>query len=206
MEIWKKIDEVPYIEVSNMGRFRTVDRIIEKTRLGKKIIAHKKGGIRKLSKDNNGYLKLVVFTKNGAKGYVAHRLVAKYFLPNFDEKLEVDHINDCREDNRVENLKMVTRLENVRKETTLKKITNYLKSLSKEERQKRIEKALKTMNQNGIKNGRKKKPVIRWNDNCVERIEDISLLDGFCRTSISLACNNKYYGKNYYKGYFWKYE
>ena len=52
MEIWKKIDEVPYIEVSNMGRFRTVDRIIEKTRLGKKIIAHKKGGIRKLSKDN----------------------------------------------------------------------------------------------------------------------------------------------------------
>ena len=205
MEKWIKIEEIPNMEVSNLGRFRTTDYVYEKNRLGKKVIVHKKGKIRKLSKDNNGYLKLIVSTKQGVKGYVAHRLVAKYFLKDYNENLEVDHINDCRCDNRVENLKMVTRLENVRKPTTLDKIRNYLNNLSKEQRKKRAEKAFKTMKQNGTKNGRKKKPVIRWNDNSVERIEDIYLLDDFNRSCISLACNNKYRNTNYYKGYYWKY-
>ena len=57
---------------------------------------------RKEIKDIVAYLKLIVNTKQGIKGYVAHRLVAKYFLEDYDEGLEVDHINDIRDDNRVE--------------------------------------------------------------------------------------------------------
>lgn len=204
MEIWKTIEEIPNMEVSNFGRFRTKDSSSEYIRNGVKIIRHTKGKIRKLSKDNNGYLKLVVNTKHGMKGYVAHRLVAKYFLKDFDKNLEVDHINDCRDDNRAENLRMVTRLENVRKPSTLKKIKEYLQNLSEEERKRRIDKAIETSKQNGTKWGRNKKPVIRWNDNSVERIEDVSLLEGFNNGCISLACHNKYgKRKNYYNGYYW---
>lgn len=173
MEKWKRIDETPYIEVSNMGRFRTIDRTIEKIRLGKKVIVHKKGSIRKLSKDNNGYLKLIVCSKNGTKGFVAHRLVAKYFSPDYDDKLEVDHINDCRDDNRVENLRMVTRLENVRKKTTLEKIISNLKDAAVKRRI----------------------PIVctDLDGNFIKEYESISQVkaDGFSDGNVSLCCNNK---------------
>lgn len=207
MEIWKKIEEAPNIEVSNMGRFRRMAYKYEKIRLGKKVIVEMKAKIRKLSKDNNGYLKLVVSTKQGYKGFVAHRLVAKYFLEDYDENLEVDHINDCRDDNRAVNLKMVSRLENVRKPSTLARIITAIKNVPPEERKRRAQKALETKKQNGTKNGRKKKPVVRLNGNSIEYIEDIYLLDGFNRVSISIACCGKK-GKNKthsYKGYEWYY-
>lgn len=207
MEIWKKIEEVPNIEVSNMGRFRRMAYKYEKIRLGKKVIVEMKAKMRKLSKDDNGYLKLVVSTKQGYKGFVAHRLVAKYFLEDYDEKLEVDHINDCRDDNRAENLRMVTRLENVRKPSTLARVIAAIKNMPPEERKRKAQKALDTMKQNGTKNGRKKKPIIRLNDNSIEYIADIYLLDGFNRTCISVACCGKS-GKNKthsYKGYEWYY-
>ena len=41
-----------------------------------------------------------------------HRIVAETFIPNPENKSEVDHINRIRNDNRVENLRWVTRLEN----------------------------------------------------------------------------------------------
>ena len=41
-----------------------------------------------------------------------HRIVAETFIPNTEDKPEVDHINRIRTDNRVENLRWVTRLEN----------------------------------------------------------------------------------------------
>ena len=43
-----------------------------------------------------------------------HRLIAEAFLHDYSEDLDVDHINNERSDNRVENLRMVTRGENLR--------------------------------------------------------------------------------------------
>lgn len=46
------------------------------------------------------------------KHFKVHRLVAEMFIPNEDNKPCIDHINGNREDNRVENLRWCTKLEN----------------------------------------------------------------------------------------------
>lgn len=54
----------------------------------------------------NGYLRIYCRqTSTGKrKDLYIHRLVAKHFIPNFDNKEQVNHKNCIRSDNRVENL------------------------------------------------------------------------------------------------------
>jgi hypothetical protein len=47
------------------------------------------------------------------KSVEGHRLVAEKYLPNPENKPQVDHINRVRHDNRVENLRWATRVENM---------------------------------------------------------------------------------------------
>lgn len=61
-------------------------------------------------RNDNGYCRVVI----NRKPFLVHRLVAETFIPNPDNKLFVDHINRVRDDNRVENLRWVTRSENQR--------------------------------------------------------------------------------------------
>jgi len=51
------------------------------------------------------------YSING-KSIEGHRLVAEKYLPNPENKEQVDHINRVRHDNRVENLRWSTRSEN----------------------------------------------------------------------------------------------
>ena len=43
---------------------------------------------------------------------LVHRLVAQAFIPNPNNKLEINHKNSIRDDNRVDNLEWATRSEN----------------------------------------------------------------------------------------------
>jgi len=78
-----------------------------------KVFSKKRNKFLKHKKTNGGYL-FVSLSNRGEKPIPKriHRLVAEYFIPNPENKPEVDHINRIRDDNRIENLRWATRKEN----------------------------------------------------------------------------------------------
>jgi hypothetical protein len=69
---------------------------------------------RYLKEQNNrgGYMNVCLY-HNGKQGRRnIHRLIAIHYIPNPENKKEVDHINRIRTDNRIENLRWVSNLEN----------------------------------------------------------------------------------------------
>jgi len=63
--------------------------------------------------DRAGYLSFTLCKNGKQKGKFGHRLVAEAFIPNPENKLEVNHKNGIRTDNSVENLEWVTHSENM---------------------------------------------------------------------------------------------
>ena len=105
-EIWKDVQgfEGRY-QVSNMGRVRSIDRLIE--------TEHpyiRKGEMLKPSMNKGrGYLR--VSLSDGHRNYThyeVHRLVALHFVPGYKEGLVVNHKNEIKTDNRAENLEWCT--------------------------------------------------------------------------------------------------
>lgn len=62
---------------------------------------------------NSGGYRAIVMVENGHKErYLIHRLVAMYYVPNPENKPYVDHVNTDKTDNRPENLRWVSPMEN----------------------------------------------------------------------------------------------
>lgn len=95
-------------QVSNLGRVRSLDRVVMTTMNCR----HYKSVILTPTYNDSGYL-IVSLSKNGEiTPHRVHRLVAEAFIPNLEGKPCIDHINGVRDDNRVENLRWCTKLEN----------------------------------------------------------------------------------------------
>ena len=116
-EIWRDVgvyDGVDFTgcyEVSNKGGVRALDRIIMRKNGRKQI---KDGHIMRQYDDGHGYMK-VFLKKNGKmKSPKVHQLVALRFIPNPDpeHKTQVNHIDEDKTNNCVENLEWVTAAEN----------------------------------------------------------------------------------------------
>lgn len=103
-EIWRKHPDIEKIEVSSLGRVRTLDKEVS-TKNGIRFV---KGRILKQQENNCGYLQ-AQFHINGkqAKKYV-HRLVAQTFIPNPDNLPQVNHKDNDRTNNNVSNLEFCT--------------------------------------------------------------------------------------------------
>lgn len=119
-EVWKDVVGYEgYYQVSNMGRVRSLDRMVKNPK-GKDGYGKRKGKILTVNLESTGY-KRVQLCKDGIhKLERIHRLVAMAFIPNLENKLCIDHINTDRSDNRAENLRWVTHKENCNNQTTRK--------------------------------------------------------------------------------------
>lgn len=97
-EIWKEIPGFPSYQVSNKGRVKSFKRLRE-------TILKPQTRVKKY--------KFVALTENKQIKFIdIHRLVLMAFVGLPPKGMECDHINRVRDDNRLENLRWVTKIEN----------------------------------------------------------------------------------------------
>ena len=197
-EIWKEIENYEGYQVSNFGRVRSLDRYNSR---GYWI----KGCILKPIMDKKGYLTVGLSKNNQRKAFKVHRLVALHFIPNIENKPEIDHINTIKTDNTVflnedgsvnyekTNLRWVTKKENMNNPLTKTKMQINARKHSK--------------GKYGKENPASK-PIIQYDKdsnfikewNC---ITDVERKMGYSVSNISSCLRGK---SNTAYGYIWKYK
>ena len=99
MKEWKQIiyDGITYnYEVSTEGEVRNIDT----------------GKIKSQHDNGRGYLKVTLNKHGKVKNVFVHRLVAEAFIPNPNNYDTVDHVDHNKYNNKVENLRWLSRKEN----------------------------------------------------------------------------------------------
>lgn len=105
-EIWKPVKgfEERY-EVSNLGCVRSVSKIIAYRNGAKRFW---KGQALKQHPDKDGYLKVALARDGKQFNKCVHRLVAEAFLENPNHLPMVNHKDECKSNNQVDNLEWCT--------------------------------------------------------------------------------------------------
>ena len=126
METWKDIQGYEGLyQVSDLGRIRSLGRICNSKNDSK---SKKKERILTQEITVFGYCRVRLFDFEGkSKHFATHRLVAKAFIGEI-EGLEINHKNEIKTDNRVENLEIVTPKQNCNYGTRNKRISETNKA------------------------------------------------------------------------------
>lgn len=115
-EIWKDVEgyEGKY-KISNQGKVKSLN-----------YRGHGVEALLKPKTDKDGYLEVRLCVNNVSRYVRVHRLVASTFIENDCDKPQVNHINEVKDDNRVENLEWMTNKENVNHGTATKRRSNTM--------------------------------------------------------------------------------
>lgn len=100
MEVYKEIKGYYGYFVSNFGNVKSIKE-------------NYKDKLLKGRLTNCGYLRVALWKNKKQKDFAVHRLVALAFIPNPENKPQINHINCIKHDNRVENLEWNTESENM---------------------------------------------------------------------------------------------
>lgn len=94
--------------ISNLGRVKSLKRSAKKLN-GERIVPEK---ILKQSKNHGGYLGVILSLNRVKTRIPTHRFVAMHFIPNPENKPEVNHKKGIKTDNRAKELEWATKAEN----------------------------------------------------------------------------------------------
>ncbi len=115
MEIWKDIKGWEgFYQVSNFGNIKSLDRIVLVKRSNRKesINVKYKGKNFTPKPKKRGYYTISLTAESVSYYYSLHRLVAKAFIPNPENKPCINHIDCDKTNNHIDNLEWVTYSEN----------------------------------------------------------------------------------------------
>lgn len=178
-EVWKDIKGYEGLyQVSSLGRIKSLDRYIERK---DGTVYFWKGKIMSPAISNTGYLVTSIYKNKKKKQVQIHRLVAEAFIPNPNNRPEVNHINGKRNDARIDNLEWVNRSEN--QLHAFRVLGRGYVLPTKEQMQKKVDKKGKKIIQYEIK-------VIISEKARYKSIREAERQTGVVRTSISRCCKH----------------
>lgn len=112
-ELFLPIKESNAYLVSNFGR----------------VFSLKSNKMLKQADRGNGYLCVSLMINRKKKTFDVHRLVAEAWIPNPDNLSDINHRNEVKTDNRVENLEWLSCIDNQNYGTRNKRISKAIKHL-----------------------------------------------------------------------------
>lgn len=192
-EIWKDIAGYEGLyQVSNLGRVKSLDKYIPFNGT----ISLRKGKILKQKTNKYGYKCLRLFKNGCGKWLIAHRIVAQAFIPNPNNLPQVNHKDENKSNNLVENLEWCDAKYNMNYGTRIERT-------SKKE----------------INRPDKSRPVLQYtlcNEFVAEykSINEAERQTGINQSNISACCRNKkikdgkgsFYTVKSAGGFIWKYK
>lgn len=186
-EIWKPIDGWEHYEVSSLGRVRASER----TAINKKGYSRKLSSkVLKGSKGKLGYRTVNLVDGTNRAKLLVHRIVAKAFIPNPENKPCINHIDNNPSNNTVTNLEWCTPKENTDwmiVQGRFKRTETWLKNLDigLQPRRKRVKRIDPSTGEVVIYDGINK-----------------TKKDGFTTSSVSQCCNGT---RHSHHGYIWEF-
>ncbi|WP_298774960.1 NUMOD4 domain-containing protein [uncultured Empedobacter sp.] len=127
MADWKDIKEYEGLyQINSKGEVRSLDRVVNCIHNSKAV---KKGKAIKHILNSANYYVVNLYKNGKVKQFFIHRLIAIHFIPNPENKKEIDHINTNTLDNSLSNLRWATRKENVNNPISKKRRNQVLKDL-----------------------------------------------------------------------------
>ena len=120
-EVWKNINGYEGLyQISNNGRVKSLPKLAGKSWRKEKIL--------KTYLDKDGYVKVILCKENKTKFLSVHRLIAEAFIPNPNEFPQINHKDENKQNNSLENLEWCTCKYNInygtRTERAMKRFKN----------------------------------------------------------------------------------